>query len=191
MVVTSQSWAGAGDVADVVFALGARRLALARFCPVGPAAEAFEELMPSGAQLHAATQSAAPRCRALGLPLSSVITIPACAWPDPGRPPLRTGVCSLLGPETTVTIGPDGGVRTCAMSSRTVGLLGETPWPELAGRLWEEELAPCREAVPSICRGCVYYPRCRGGCRLSALAVHGSLDAPDPLAPGLERRPKA
>ena len=98
---------------------------------------------------------------------------------------MRTGVCSLVGSETTVTVGPDGSVRTCAMSSRPVGTLGETPWPELARRLWDSELAPCREAVPDICRGCPHLPRCRGGCRLSALAAHGTLAAPDPLAPGL------
>jgi radical SAM protein with 4Fe4S-binding SPASM domain len=73
------------------------------------------------------------------------------------------------------------------MSERTVGLLGETPWPELARRLWEQELRPLREAVPAECRACPAYPRCLGGCRLSALAVGGRLDALDPLAVASQR----
>jgi radical SAM protein with 4Fe4S-binding SPASM domain len=117
------------------------------------------------------------------LKLTAAITIPACVFDDPARPPIPLGVCSLVGPRTTVTVGPDGAVRSCAMSGRTAGVLGETPWPEIARNLWEQELRPLREALPEACRRCPAHPRCLGGCRLAALAAGGRADALDPLVP--------
>ncbi len=184
MVITRHNWTEAAAVAELSFALGVRTLALSRFCPVGGVSrKASRELMPSHEQVRAAAAAAAPICRVLGMRLSSVITVPACVWSDREHPPMKTGVCSLMGPRTTVTIGPDGSLKTCSMSQRTVGILGEAPWPELAERLWEEELRPCRETVPHGCRDCPSYSTCLGGCRLSALADGGSFTALDPLAP--------
>jgi len=184
MVVTRRNWTEAAAVAELSYALGVRTLALSRFCPLGGASKAAKELMPTPDQVRAAAEAAAPICRVLGMRLATVITIPACVWSDASKPPLMTGVCSLMGPKTTVTVGPEGSLKSCSMSQRPVGILGETPWPELADRLWEQELKPCRETVPDGCRDCPVYPTCLGGCRLSALAMGGSFTALDPLAPG-------
>ena len=179
MVVTAKNWAEAPAVAEIAFALGARKLALARFCPAGAARAAAAELTPSAAQIVAAANDAATACAELELGLTSVITIPRCVFPEQEPPPLPTGVCSLVGPATTVTVGPDGGVRSCAMSDQAVGFLAEEPWAELARRLWERQLQPLRRSPPEQCRDCRWLSRCLGGCRLSGLGAPGELD---PLA---------
>lgn len=183
MVITRRNWGEAGPVADLAFALGARTLGLSRFCSAGGAAPAHDALMPDAAQVHFAATAAAARCERHGLKLASVVTIPPCAWPDPTHPPLKVGVCSLMGPRTTVTVGPDGSVRSCTLSERVVGNLKTDDWEVLAERLWEQEIGPCRSHIPPQCRACVFLGRCHGGCRLSAEKVFGSLDHPDPLAP--------
>jgi radical SAM protein with 4Fe4S-binding SPASM domain len=183
MVVTRRNWREAGAVADLAFALGARTLGLSRFCSAGGATGAHEALMPDAAQVHFAAVAAAARCEQHGLKLASVVTIPPCAWPDPAHPPLKVGVCSLMGPRTTVTVGPDGSVRSCSLSERVVGYLQTDDWEVLAERLWDQEIGPCRMQVPQACRACAYVGRCHGGCRLSAEKVFGDLDHADPLAP--------
>jgi radical SAM protein with 4Fe4S-binding SPASM domain len=93
----------------------------------------------------------------------------------------------LVGPRTTLTMGPDGSIRSCSLSTRTVGNILTDAWDLLEQRLWQLELGPMRAAIPARCRMCEYWPRCLGGCRLSAYTVFGCLDRPDPLAPEQRR----
>lgn len=183
MVLTKLNWQEAQRVAELSFALGARRLVLSRFCPAGAAGPAFDALMPDALHVRHAAEAASKACRALKLPLAAAITIPPCVWEDPEQPPLRTGVCSLMGPRTTVTIGPDGAVRSCSLSTRVVGNILSDSWEVLAERLWEQELAPMRDAIADECRACPWFSRCLGGCRMSAQTVFGTACRPDPLAP--------
>ncbi len=181
MVITNQNWHQAARVAQLAFALGARGLALSRFCPAGAASGQASTLMPEARQVRACAEAAAQACRAVGLPLATAVTIPACVWKDPEHPPLAVGRCSLVGPKATVTISPDGSLRSCSLSTTIVGNLLTEPWEVLARRLWEQELEPLRHA--EICTACPHWQRCLGGCRLSALSVFGDLNHPDPLAP--------
>jgi radical SAM protein with 4Fe4S-binding SPASM domain len=183
MVITRANWAEAARVAELAFALGARAMALSRLCPAAGARAAYDTLMPDALQVRGAAQSAARICRRLGFPLSAAVTIPRCVWDDASRPPLRVGVCSLVGPRSSVTVGPDGSIRSCSLSTRIWGNVLAEPWEGIARRLWENELAPLREAIPERCRDCPWWQRCLGGCRLSALAVFGDGSRPDPLAP--------
>jgi radical SAM protein with 4Fe4S-binding SPASM domain len=181
-VITAANWAEATGAAELAFALGARTFALSRFCPVGTAAsrELRRRLLPRATQVRHATEAAAAACRELGLAVAAAITVPRCVWSDPARPPVPTGVCSLMGDRATVTLGPDGSVRSCALSHAPVGRLGDAPWPVLAQRLWERELRPLRDRLPRACQACAHLPACRGGCRLAGQAV--GPDGLDPLA---------
>jgi len=183
MVITRRNWQDAARVAELTFALGARTFGLSRFCPGGDAVGAYEQLMPEADHVRQAAAMAARVCRDVQLRLASVVTIPSCVWPASEKPPLPVGVCSLMGPRSTVTVGPDGSVRSCTVSQRVVGNLREHDWPTLAERLWEQELGPCRDTVPESCRDCERWSGCLGGCRLAGEKVHGSLEHPDPLAP--------
>ena len=184
LVITRKNWQEAGRVAELAFGLGARTLVLCRFCPAGEAGPAYEALMPTAAQVVQAVELAAGVCGDVQLRLASAVTIPSCVWPVGVPRPAWVGVCSLMGPRTTVTVAPDGGLRSCTLSQRVVGNLRHEAWEVLAERFWVEELGPFRAAVPGACRGCAEWAHCLGGCRLSAQTVFGDLDHPDPLAPG-------
>lgn len=167
-VITRENWQEAAATAELAFALGARTFALSRFCPAGTARDAADRLLPSPDQVRRAAEDAAGTCRALGLAVAAAITVPACVWSDPAHPPVPTGVCSLMGDRTTATLGPDGSVRSCSLSRHPVGNLRDEPWEVLARRLWDRDLRPLREVIPSVCRTCAQWTRCRAGCRLSA-----------------------
>jgi pyrroloquinoline quinone biosynthesis protein E len=184
MVVTRENFAEAERVAEVAFALGARGLALSRLCPAAGAASTLETLMPDAAQVRAAAHAASAACKSLGLPLAAAVTIPRCVWENRDHPPLRVGVCSLVGPKTTVTIGPDGAIRSCSLSTRVLGHALRDPWDVLARRLWDIELAPLRARPPKPCESCTDLPRCLGGCRLSARGTKDGSGPLDVLAPG-------
>ncbi len=183
MVITRLNWEESARVAELAFALGARRFALSRLCPAGAARPSYDSLMPDAAQVRRATEFAAAMCRSLRLPLAAAVAVPSCVWSDPDTPPLSVGVCSIMGPRTTMTIGPDGTVRSCSMSDHVVGSLLTEDSDVLRQRLWDQELAPMRAAAPGPCGGCPHYAGCLGGCRLSACAVFGDLSHADPLAP--------
>jgi radical SAM protein with 4Fe4S-binding SPASM domain len=180
MVITRRNHQEASRVAELAFGLGARGLALSRFTPAGAAVRAFDVLMPSSDEVRSACEAAVATCRALGLPVASAVTIPARVFAD--APVLRTGVCSLVGPRGTVTMGPDGSVRSCCLSGGSAGNVLEDPWDEIGRRLEAVHFEPMR-AVPTVCASCPQLARCLGGCRLSALAVFGDGDHPDPLCP--------
>ncbi len=179
LVVTKHNHDQAAAVAELCFALGGTGLALSRFCPTS----AGTELLPSAEQVRSAVAAAARICRGLSLPLAAAVTIPRCVWPPDDRPPLALGTCSLVGPTTSLTVGPDGGVRSCCLSRLVVGNLRSDPWELLAARLWDQQLRSLRDSVPDACRDCRHVRRCLGGCRLSAEAVYGCTSRPDPLAP--------
>ena len=185
MVVTRRNWKEAGKVAELCFALGAQAMAFARFCPAGEAKKARDELMPDAHEVRQAGEEAARVCRGLGLKLSAAVTVPACVWKNPKRPPFRTGVCSLVGPKTTVTLGPDGTIRSCSMSTKIAGDLKMEPFEDIAARLWERELGPLRLARPAPCSACSLFTRCLGGCRLAGMACGDGPDHPDPLITGI------
>ena len=185
MVVTRKNWKEAGKVAELGFALGAQAMAFARFCPVGGASRARDALMPDAQEVRQAAEEAAGACFRLGMKVSAAVTVPACVWRDPTKPPLRTGVCSLVGPKTTVTNGPDGTIRSCSLSTKVVGDLTREPFKGIAARLWEKELGPLRQARPAPCAACRLFSRCLGGCRLAGMACGHGLDHPDPLITGI------
>ncbi|MDY0002636.1 MAG: radical SAM protein [Polyangia bacterium] len=182
ITATNAAPAVARGVAELAFALGARTLALGRFCPTG-AASGAARLLPTPSQVREAAIAAAAACRRLGLSCAAAIPIPACVFPDPLRPPLPIGACALLATSRVVTVSPDGSLRSCSLSTRRAGNLREEPWEIIAERLWADELAPIVAAVPAPCQGCPAWERCRGGCRLSALAATGRPDGMDPIAP--------
>jgi radical SAM protein with 4Fe4S-binding SPASM domain len=183
MVLTSRNCSESGRVAELAFALGASALTLSRFCPAGGATGRYKDLMPEARHVRDAAEAAARVCAQLGLPLSAAVTIPRCVWKEPEHPPLRVGVCSLVGSGPAITVGPDGSVRSCSLSSMHAGNLRRESWEVVSRRLAEQELEPVRAAVPQACSGCQWFDRCRAGCRMSAKAVFGHLGSPDPLAP--------
>jgi pyrroloquinoline quinone biosynthesis protein E len=180
-VITAANHAAVTEAGALAFALGARVLGLARLCPAGAAASARARLLPTPADVRRAFERAADLGARLGLKVASVVAVPRCVFADPARPPVPLGPCSLVGPATTLTLGPDGTVRSCSMSTTGLGDARREPPEVILARLASVELAPHRAAVAGLCLGCPERDRCLGGCRLSAVAAGTGRD---PLASG-------
>ena len=180
MVITSVNYDRSAEVGELSYALGAKGLALSRFLPTGRGVDA--SLMPTGQQIRRAVQLAAAKCRTLSFPLAAAVTIPTCVWENPAKPGLACGVCSLVGPRTTVTVGPEGQVRSCTLDTQSVGNVCTESWEVLSRRLWKQRLGPLRQETPERCSGCEYWETCLGGCRLSGRRILNGFCLADPLA---------
>lgn len=79
---------------------------------------------------------------------------------------------------TVATLAPDGNIRPCSHAPMSYGNILQ----DSLEVIWQK-MAPWRrnEYVPDKCLACSYLERCRGGCRISAMAKsNGDIQAEDP-----------
>lgn len=105
--------------------------------------------------------------RLLDMPVDILGCYPRCLFVDTDvyqRFSHRTCVAGY----TTATIGADGNVRACSHMETSYGNILREPladiWQKMKG--WREGAF-----VPEECRGCLVVAACRGGCRVSTLAL--------------------
>jgi radical SAM protein with 4Fe4S-binding SPASM domain len=91
---------------------------------------------------------------------------------------VRFGACSSGSGRHNLVMDLEGKLRTCNLSHRVLGSALEVDLDVLAAGPY---LGEFRAALPAMCRGCPHARSCAGGCKESAYAAFGSLDAPDPL----------
>jgi len=94
----------------------------------------------------------------------------------------RFTVAGCYGGDMLVGVRPDGAVNACSFAPVEA-------WPADELRSWWDKPEAFRlfrtwaDNAPEPCRSCDYLDLCRGGCHAVALAVHGTMDAPDPGCP--------
>ena len=142
----------ATSVAELAFALGARTLALSRFCPTGPTAARAGDLLPTPSQARQAIHAAASACHRLGLSGAAAIPIPACVFEDPLRPPLPTGACALLAERTVVTLGPIDPCVPAHCPRAPWGTCATSPGPPSAHGCFKGSSSPFARPCPSPAR---------------------------------------
>lgn len=78
---------------------------------------------------------------------------------------------------SVMVVGPNGDVRPCGHAPMNYGNILNDKFDDI----WQS-MSPWRENeyVPDGCKECGFLARCKGGCRISALAKFGSLYANDP-----------
>lgn len=78
---------------------------------------------------------------------------------------------------SVMVVGPNGDVRPCGHAPMSYGNILHDEFDDI----WQA-MSPWRdnEYVPNECKECGFMARCKGGCRISALAKFGSLHANDP-----------
>ena len=114
----------------------------------------------------------------LGINVDVFESVVACAMPEEAlRANLKLTRRTCTAGRTVATVGPDGSVRPCGHAPMSYGnLLQETLtdiWQKMSS--WRLD-----EYLPEKCRVCSYFSRCKGGCRISALAKTGDLKGIDP-----------
>jgi len=158
---------------------GADSVLMNRFLVGGRGIAYRDELSLSGSQMRDALDiaenvlSISKRKGAVGT------EYPVCMVREGGKPYRRLRVGSLCAAaKGFFVIDPSGYVRTCNHSPRRVGHVFDDEivsdidyWNIFANRAY---------ALPVMCEGCRFGPRCDCGCREAAALCGGSLSAPDP-----------
>jgi radical SAM protein with 4Fe4S-binding SPASM domain len=104
--------------------------------------------------------------------------IPPCLVRWERYPWVRFGVCSSGSGQHNLVMDLEGRLRACNLCHRVLGSVWEHPLEELAAGPYLDRF---RASLPPMCRGCPHARSCAGGCKESAFAAFGSLEAPDPL----------
>ncbi|OIP31286.1 MAG: hypothetical protein AUK47_22745 [Deltaproteobacteria bacterium CG2_30_63_29] len=167
------------DVIELCFALGVKDLAFSRFCATGRGGRE-DELSPTHEQLERCLELADEANARFGMRVHLAIGLPRCAVDVDRLTHLKLGRCALSSARPGLTLGANGELRGCSVSSLVLGELTREPIAAVLARA-EVDFFPAVRAVPEACQGCEWVGDCGGGCRESA-RNRGGLEQPDPLA---------
>ncbi len=177
--VASQRNAGQlPGVLELCFALKIPSLSYNRMSAAGLGVHRIAALLPSPEQIEADLRACETMARRWDIKVSTAMPIPPCIVRWERYPWVRFGVCSSGSGQHNLVMDLEGNLRACNLSHRVLGSVLERSLDELTA---EPYLATFRAALPPMCRGCPYARSCAGGCKESAFAAFGSLQAPDPL----------
>ncbi len=165
-------------VLELCFAMGIKGLSYNRMSAAGLGVHRIASLLPSPEQLEADLRTAELLGRRWEIRISTAMPIPPCVVRTARYPWVRFGFCSSGSGQHNLVTDLEGNLRACNLSHRVLGNLHER---ELASLSAHPYLDTFRAKVPAMCRGCPYERSCAGGCKESAYAAFGRLDAPDPL----------
>lgn len=84
---------------------------------------------------------------------------------------------SCGGGRGTLTISVDGDVRPCSHSHNVYGNILEHSIEQILDQMddWTK-----KKLIPTDCESCTYISHCKGGCRVSASSVNGSINSKHP-----------
>lgn len=190
VVVTRASF----DELDALFAYAAERrlseIELLRFKPSGRGARAYEALRCTDAQHRAFLPAvlAAAKRHAVRVKVDCSYT-PMLAHHAPDRALLaELAVYGCTGGDFLVGAKPGGQLTACSFAAPPPPAAdGARPRVTELAAYWSREDAfgafrTWRDAAEP-CASCTYHALCRGGCKVVAAHVTGSLGAPDPECP--------
>lgn len=185
-VATRRNIADFRDTLELAFAFGARGVMLNRVNPGGRGADRWAELLPGLDDVRDALAAAEEASRNYGLAVSCGVPLMPCLLDLSAYPSVTTGYCGAGTERAYHTLDAAGNVRPCNHTTTVLGNVWEEP---LADILAPERLAPFRDALPEVCRGCPRAAECQGGCKAAAQVCFGRLDLPEPfLQANLPRR---
>jgi pyrroloquinoline quinone biosynthesis protein E len=150
-----------GETVEMAAALGADAVALNRFVPTGRGRGNRGRLEPSPAALSGALEDAGAAAGSSGIRAYAGVPLEPCVFghPPPGGIEPTACVCG----RDKWAVGPDGGLRLCEQSSRTLGSLHEEGFEALSSL---PAVGSFRRDLPrDRCRSCPDLFGCRGGCR--------------------------
>tara|TARA_B100000315_G_C14524279_1_gene563057 strand:- start:154 stop:1500 length:1347 start_codon:yes stop_codon:yes gene_type:complete len=83
---------------------------------------------------------------------------------------------------TSIIVRPDGSVNACPPQTEDFGNILHEDLDTISARMskWYKKHSGEDSVVPSECEPCSAIESCKGGCRVDALTLYGSLSAPNP-----------
>ncbi|MFC0406868.1 pyrroloquinoline quinone biosynthesis protein PqqE [Roseomonas elaeocarpi] len=182
-VVHRENVANVGAMIELAAELGARRVEIAHTQYYGWGLVNRDALLPSAAQLEAATAAVeAARLRHAGRMAIDYVT--------PDYHATQPKPCMGGWAQRFVNISPSGLALPCHAAETIPGMLFPSVREHALGEIWQHSEAFNRfrgtDWMPAECRSCALKERDWGGCRCQALALAGDAAAADPVC---ERSP--
>jgi len=138
----------------------------------------FSKLMVTREEMIASMDDLCVLQREHGLRVGILECYSLCSYGAPGKYPFVSERRCSAG-ITTCTIGSDGNIRPCSHSDKTYGNI------MTSGLLasWNA-MSDQRDGtlLPKVCKSCLLFAECSGGCRVDAFCCSGRYDALDPYA---------
>ena len=166
------------EVMELCLALGVNTLAYNRMSPAGAATVQVADLVPTVEQVEANLRTADALGRKWNIRVATAMPIPPCLIRLERYRWVEYGFCSTGTHSPNLVVDPCGDLRPCNLSSTVLGNVVTRDWRRLMKHRY---LKRFNRALPEVCRGCTHDKTCRGGCKESALATYGSLEAPEPF----------
>ncbi|MDD4890540.1 MAG: radical SAM protein [Phycisphaerae bacterium] len=168
------------ETVELAVALGVDGIMFNRFNPggTGGRAENIELLQASPEELSAALATANELSDRYQISISCSIPMPPCLFDTTRYPKLSFGFCAAGTDRAYYTLDPVGNVRPCNHSPTILGNIRETSF---AAMMASPRMKAFMAARPAFCSGCKMEATCLGGCKASAEACTGRLDACDPF----------
>ncbi len=110
--------------------------------------------------------------------IHSGVCTPLCVLDPHDYPRIAFTHCNTDLHYRPLTLNYRGEVRFCNHSPRVLGNIHERPFAEI---LADEGTHRFFETIPTHCKGCNLWERCRGGCRAASEQLYGTFDLPDPI----------
>lgn len=158
--------------------LGINQIMLNRFNVGGEGIRHQQKLQLSTEELRLTFQNAHNIALKHNLQLSSNVCTPFCILNPVDFPTIRFGHCSDDVRKMPLTLDLVGNLRMCNHSPTVIGNIFEEDFPKIFER---KVVKDWLGTIPTICRRCELYPKCRGGCRAAAEQLGWGLKAGDPL----------
>lgn len=176
-VVHRQNLDRLGEIVTLAVELGAKRLEVAHVQYYGWALLNRDHLLPTRAQLEAATALVTEARAAHHGRLTIDYVVPDYYATEPKA-------CMGGWGRQVIVVNPAGRVLPCHAAESLPGLIFENVSEKSLGEIWQFSQAFERyrgtEWMPAPCRGCVNAEQDWGGCRCQAFALTGDANATDP-----------
>jgi radical SAM protein with 4Fe4S-binding SPASM domain len=177
-VCTSLNHGELGGVMDLAYALGVRDVVFNRMAPAGDGARNLARLGPTVEMIEQCLETANEASERTSIGVTTAIPVPPCLVSFDRYPRVKFAFCSSASSRPNFVVDFMGNVRSCNLSPHVLGNLATGTWRKAMRSPYLRTFA---RALPRVCRGCRYESSCRGGCKESARACSGSLEAEEPL----------
>lgn len=178
-VVSKNTWQDTYDAGKFLH----ERFELLNFgaSPVYPTCAEHADLMLESGQIEKVYDMLLQLKEDFGMNIGTFRAVVPCFSSTPEKYIEFTRGCGMV--RTELTVLANGEVKACDAFPMRYGNMLQTPLDELldsTAPFLPYENGALFKAFPSECEPCVEKLHCRGGCRIEALVVNGSIDAPNP-----------
>jgi radical SAM protein with 4Fe4S-binding SPASM domain len=178
VVITKHNVNQLGETLRFIASLGCKRIMLNRYNIGGKGCNNPMEVSATVAELRHAFSEANTLASELDLRLTANVCSPICLLNPDDYPEIGFGHCSFDVLKRPITLDINGNIRLCNHSPVVAGNIYEKDLKEI---LYSDYASEWESSVPELCKPCLHWPDCKGGCRAASEQCFQTLSVEDPI----------